>query len=267
MPIKYYCVIDQPAVDISHPDPHVFKMTSSVVSLSPTITTQSLFSHEPASITTSQNPSLGLPQHLSSQDTASTPVTRPNLLQSDPLHLSSHDTAGRTSRITPSNQPAGAGCGAGDNPLTVKLWDFSSQTGISGKAAVSSQSLLAKPKTCQQSLLTWADNLSPQIEPVLPFSSVENLSDVCGPAKPILKPRYLKDVFFSLPNGAIFLDKELPSPSVNLTEHERFDAKYYISLYEQTAAAGVRGQYKWPENTPNYIGARGPTGAHNFQPA
>ena len=253
MPIKHFHKSDLPTVDISNSDSHVGKVPSSGRF---TTTAPSLSSHDPASYAVSHltaqqdNPSLSCPQHLSSQDTASTSKTSLYLEQSDPAFLSSHDTAGAVNdTVTEAVTPAVS---------AVKLWDLSSQTCSSRQAAVNIESTSVKPKICQQSLLTCAGKLSPQIEPVLPFSSVENLGDLCVPAKPIIKPRFLKDMFFSLPNGSIFMDKVLPSPGVSLTEHKRFDAQYYISLYEQTAAAGVRGQYKWPENTPNYIGARVP---------
>ena len=94
------------------------------------------------------------------------------------------------------------------------------------------------------------------IEQVLPFCQADDLDTFGVPAKPILKPRFLKDSRFVLPDGSCFVDKDLPNPAVELIEHDKFDVKYFIELHHQTSAPGRRGQYSWPEYTPNYIGAR-----------
>jgi hypothetical protein len=136
------------------------------------------------------------------------------------------------------------------------LWEFSTKSSIRNQAVVSGRPP-NKPAT-QQSKLLKSAKPSPQIEADLPFADADDIDDFPAPAKPILKPSMLKDMFFVLPSGVIFRDKVLPLPEADLVKHQNFDANYYIRLHEQTAAPGVRGQYKWPSNTPNYIGARVP---------
>ena len=102
------------------------------------------------------------------------------------------------------------------------------------------------------------------IEQILPFGQADDLDTFAAPAKPILKPRFLKDCRFVLPDGASFVDKVLPKPAVELIEHDKFDVKYFIELHRQASAPGNRGQYSWPEYTPNYIGARIPLSHTNL---
>ena len=140
----------------------------------------------------------------------------------------------------------------------MKLWDLCSELNVSKKVVASKKAPAKKIVKVGKSKLTQSDQLSPHIWAELPFSNAESISDVHEPAKPVLKPSHLKDMYFSLSKGAIFRDKFLPGPKADLVKHKVFDVNYYISLYRHTAAAGERGQYRWPCNTPNYLGARVP---------
>ena len=130
------------------------------------------------------------------------------------------------------------------------------------RAGIESQNVtFPKPK---KSNLISADVPASPIEQVLPFFCSDDVESFIAPVKPILKPRFLKDSKFVLPNGSYFVDKVLPSPAVELTEHKKYDVKYYVELHYKTSASGSRGQYTWPEYTPNYIGARVPLQHTNF---
>ena len=120
-------------------------------------------------------------------------------------------------------------------------------------------SSLKFPKnSAKLSKLVSAEKLSDQIEPLLPFSGAEDITDFQEPAKPLLKTRGLKNSWFVLPDGSCFVDKVLPAPTMDLVPHSTFNAAYFIELHNKTAASGSRGQYSWPEGTPNYLGARIP---------
>ena len=115
------------------------------------------------------------------------------------------------------------------------LWDLPTKPCTSKQAAVglglpSMRTQLAS----HQSKLSKSDKPSPGIEAVLPFADAD-IGDFPAPAKPILKPGLLKDMYFVLPSGVIFKDKMLPRPEVDLVKHKKFDVQYFISLHEQTA--------------------------------
>jgi hypothetical protein len=50
---------------------------------------------------------------------------------------------------------------------------------------------------------------APPIQPDIPFSCSDDLDDFIAPAKPIRKPRFLKDSKFVLPDGSYFVDPYL----------------------------------------------------------
>ena len=135
--------------------------------------------------------------------------------------------------------------------------ELDSRTGVESRR----EKKIVKQK---KSNLVRADVQAPPIQPDLPFSGSDDLDDFIAPAKPILKPRFLKDSKFVLPDGSYFVDKILPSPVMKLVEHSKYDLKYFVELHHQASAAGSRGQYRWPEYTPNYIGARIPLHHTNF---
>ena len=110
----------------------------------------------------------------------------------------------------------------------------------------------------KMSRLVAADQLSLPIDPTLPFIGSEDMSSFQEPVKPILKTRNLKQSRFVLPDGSCFVDRILPSPGVDLVQHQTYNAEYFIDLHHKTVAPGSRGQYVWPEATPNYLGARIP---------
>ena len=99
---------------------------------------------------------------------------------------------------------------------------------------------------------------SARIEPSLPFSDSDVMEGFIVPEMPVLKPGLLKPFRFVLPNGKCFIDKVLPRPTVPMVEHKEFHATYHINLHHKAVAPGQRGQYRWREGTPNYLGARIP---------
>ena len=106
--------------------------------------------------------------------------------------------------------------------------------------------------------LVVSDTLSSRIDPGLPFGESDDTGGFVAPAKPIVKPSLLKTSRFALPSGKCFLDKKLPRPAIQLVEHNKFNAAYFIDLHQRAAAPGQRGQYIWQQGTPNYLGARIP---------
>ena len=136
------------------------------------------------------------------------------------------------------------------------LWDTEPGTKVSKNASVQQSSQARNTASKSLTNLVHANVKFPQIEPLFPFSGCEDISDFLTPAKPIMKPGLLKNSLFTLPTGTSFVDKILPRPEVILVEHPKFDVAYYIDLHSKCSAPGSRGQYKWPANTPNYLGAR-----------
>ena len=144
----------------------------------------------------------------------------------------------------------------GTDQLLQKLWSLPPADRLDARAGVQNHDVVVpKPKT---SNLVSAEVSALPIEQVLPFSCTDDLDMFDVPAKPIIKPRFLRDSKFVLPNGSYFVDKVLPSPSVELSVHSKYDVRYYVELHNKASAPGSRGQYTWPEYTPNYIGARIP---------
>ena len=157
-------------------------------------------------------------------------------------------------------------------PATPRLSDISTQGHLSTVSAtalwdsdpgeVNKQALVQTTSESRTSGKPKIPNLvhapvkSPQIEPLLPFDGSEDMGGFQVPAKPIMKPGLLKNKLFTLPSGISFVDKVLPRPAMSLTEHEHFNAAYYTDLHSRCIAPGKRGQYEWPANTPNYVGAR-----------
>ena len=179
-----------------------------------------------------------------SQLSSHVPVTRHPDTYTDKLPLSSHGTA---SSIT-SHQVS-----------TVQLWNNPHQPLKLVKAAINHSPVPRPSKPPNYGTkLTWSRKLATPIESVLPFDDCEDLGDHPAPVKPILKPGKLRDMYFTLPDGKVFSDKVLPSPDVELVEHESYNAMYFLNLHRVSSAPGERGQYKWPEYTPNYIGVRVP---------
>ena len=137
------------------------------------------------------------------------------------------------------------------------LWDRN-EPSSELEAAVAAMEKPAVPSRPKQPNLTWSEKLATGIESSLPFSSSDVMPGFTAPAKPILKPAMLKASRFVLPGGKSFLDKILPSPAVKLVEHSKFDVTYFINLHLRASAPGQRGQYRWEQGTPNYLGARIP---------
>ena len=96
-----------------------------------------------------------------------------------------------------------------------------------------------------------------QREPILPFTLVEDLSDILGTApKQVHKVNSLLDMTVRMPCGS-FIDKVLPQPSHTLKIDEVFTADYYVALHNVTAAPGIRADGSvYPAYTPNHLGAR-----------
>ena len=79
----------------------------------------------------------------------------------------------------------------------MKLWNLCSKSNVSKKAVASKKA----PGHKVVKVNTYSVRpVSPPIWSKLPFSN----ADVHEPAKPVLKPSHLKDMFFSLSKGAIF---------------------------------------------------------------
>ena len=199
--------------------------------------------------------------YLSSQEPASRTLRPQSVhkhMQSTPEHLSSQEPASSTTGTKSSTQVPDSGHYP-SSLSAVSLWDISPQPELSRRATILSSQMTQRVKPNKpQSKLIRADEMSPQIDPVLPFGCSKDIGDFPAPAKAVLKPGHLKDMYFSLPTGRTFTDKVLPRPGVTLTEHKTFPVGYYIQMYKQSSAPGTRGQYRWPCNTPNYIGARIP---------
>ena len=286
MPIKnqqtdqIFCTkISSPVNLSSHDTARVTVDCESVEQLTSSYTgDQNLSSHETAGCTFYQsNP---VPAHLPSHDTAgrtgsdlihhdqnlsSHETAGSTLHQSDPVHLSSQDTAGRLGLdLLLGDHQATAGSVPGVS--AEGLWDLHTQPSTSSRALTRHGKAPNKPITisAKQSKLCRSDKMSPQIAAELPFANSDICLDLPAPAKPVVKTNHLKDMYFTLPTGAVFRDKVLPRPEADLVKHSEFDVKYYLKLHEQAAAPGARGQYSWPKNTPNYIGARVPLLHTNF---
>ena len=166
--------------------------------------------------------------------------------------------------VSRSSQPAsdmGSACPSTlSSPVSVTasdLWN-TLQSSVSSAAMVSTTPASSSSPGEKVPNLVTSDSSAPRIEPTLPFECSDDLDVFLTPAKPILKPNLLKPSRFVLPNGQCFVDKMLPCPSVQLVEHGKFNASYFINLHNRTAAPGHRGQYSWPHGTPNYLGARIP---------
>ena len=147
--------------------------------------------------------------------------------------------------------------------LPKALWTLPPLQEVDTRAGILNQEKKGVSRS-KPSNLVKADVMGTPVEANLPFFSSSDMDGFLAPAKPILKPRFLRDCKFVLPNGSYFVDKALPTPSVELVEHSKFDVSYYVELHRQTSAPGSRGQYRWPEYTPNYIGARIPLSHTNL---
>ena len=137
------------------------------------------------------------------------------------------------------------------------LWDVSSQSTVPEKAKVPPMSV-PKDRSPKKSVLVQSEKPCQPLLSELPFMNADDMSDSDPPARPLLKPSFLKESVFALSKDKLFVDRMLPPPSINLEKHCNFHVRYYVDLYRKTSAPGSRGQYSWPANTPNYIGARVP---------
>ena len=160
------------------------------------------------------------------------------------------------SQIAVSNSLAGPQSAFG-------LWNFPNHFTVPGKAIISLESDISKP-TQKKSALVQTEVYSPPVHPALPFMDAEDLGDYGQPAKPVLKPGFLKNSCFVLSKDQIFINKLLPPPEVDLVKHPEFPASYYIDLYRKASAPGRRGQFLWPADTPNHLGARIPLSHTTF---
>ena len=136
------------------------------------------------------------------------------------------------------------------------LWDSEPRSRVVDRAVVQLEAKTQTSNAARKPNLVHAQVKSAQIEPLLPFEGSEDLGDFQAPVKPVMKPGLLKNTLFTLPTGVSFVDKVLPRPVVSLSEHDVFNAAYYIDLHYNCIAPGRRGQYEWGKNTPNYLGAR-----------
>ena len=146
---------------------------------------------------------------------------------------------------------------AGDFESTLKLWDLNTKSMVPVKALVPKESAV-RVKVPRQSALVQSETQSPPLPVDLPFIDAVDLSDFGQPVKPVLKPGLLRESRFALSHDKLFIDRVLPAPEVSLVKHSKYPVSYYIDLHKVTSAAGSRGPYSWPANTPNYLGARVP---------
>ena len=148
----------------------------------------------------------------------------------------------------------------GEPGSTCLLWNPTDQPAIPERARVLKESVEGNSATSahKQSVLVQSEKLSQPLLAELPFIDADDLVVINQPVKPLLKPGFLKEAVFALSKDKLFIDRILPPPSANLVKNHQFPVNYYIDLHKKTSAPGSRGQYKWPANTPNYIGARVP---------
>ena len=159
---------------------------------------------------------------------------------------------------------AGVAHNTEDCDSTLKLWDLSTKSMVPVKAWVTEESSV-RSKAPRQSVLVRSETQSPPLPVDLPFIDAVDLSDFGQPVKPVIKPGLLRESCFALSQDKLFIDRVLPAPEVSLVKHSEFPVSYYINLYKVTSSAGSRGQYSWPANTPNYLGARVPLTHTSFK--
>ena len=70
--------------------------------------------------------------------------------------------------------------------------------------------------------------------------------------KPRLKVSDLNSTYYVLPDGQVFVDKYLPSPTVKIQSSPGFTADYFITLHQLVSS----GSINYPPGTPNHRGAR-----------
>ena len=140
----------------------------------------------------------------------------------------------------------------------VDLWDIAMHPPVNPSAVAQTVPRTKSKSTKKTTNLTVSEVRSAKIEPTLPFCNSDIMEGFEAPVKPVLKTGSLKPCRFVLPGGKCFMDRELPRPTVPLVEHTLYNATYFINLHHRSIAPGQRGQYKWKEGTPNYLGARIP---------
>ena len=138
-----------------------------------------------------------------------------------------------------------------------RLWDLDTQSRVP-KTAIVQEETVVVTKAPKQSVLVLSEVPSPPLLAALPFMDADDLGDFGKPVKPVVKPGLLREAMFALSKDELFIDRLLPPPDTSLVKHSQFPASYYIDLHMKTSVAGSRGQYSWPANTPNYLGARIP---------
>ena len=165
---------------------------------------------------------------------------------------------------SPQQQEVGPACPPPSIPAShlatvaaCDLWN-TVQSSINPTAIVTTAPATAVPPVQKTTNLVTSKYPAARLEPLLPFDLSDDMDVFEVPAKPILKPGLLKPSRFVLPDGKCFVDKILPGPSVQLVEHSKFGASYFIQLHYNAVAPGNRGQYSWKYGTPNYLGARIP---------
>ena len=183
------------------------------------------------------------------------PQARPLVSQTRGHSTTVSGTASPLARVAPSTD---------DCDSTLRLWDLSTKSMVPVKAWVPKEPAV-RSKAPKQSVLVYSETQSPPLPADLPFIDAVDLTDFSQPVKPVLKPGLLRESCFALSHDKLFIDRVLPAPAVSLVKHSEYPVSYYINLHKLTSAAGSRGQYSWPENTPNCLGACVPLSHTSFQ--
>ena len=103
---------------------------------------------------------------------------------------------------------------------------------------------------------TTVQNLTPLVEPSLPFVDVDFFKDgvEIRPAEPLLKTSTLTEVSVQLPGNVVFKEKILPPAQLVPFPNQQFPVDYFVALSSMASGGG----HSWPPGTPNYCGARIP---------
>ena len=138
--------------------------------------------------------------------------------------------------------------------------------GIVSAVMPTEQQLLPSTAHQQPQAVVFANNVVvSQVEPIYPFVEDEEATFLpsVAPAKPLVKPSSLADIYFYLPSKDsctgdhglhVFKGKKLPACKEILKGNTDFNLEYFVTLHKLVTAAGPH----YEAGTPNHQGARIP---------